>query len=102
MKISKKLEGICEEEGFGAGRHLVVVRIADLIYSIDLESYEENRVLGEGLRLIVALKGVEVGFHMAFHQFVNLQEHCKSYKKGDIFLSLHLWKQSSDLNQPLL
>ncbi|KAH1131819.1 hypothetical protein J1N35_003197 [Gossypium stocksii] len=65
---------------------MFVVRIADLIYSIDLESYEENRVLGEGLRsgrahyvstdlrreaqilgglrlfrksLIVALKGVE-------------------------------------------
>ncbi|MBA0604098.1 hypothetical protein Godav_016783, partial [Gossypium davidsonii] len=37
-------------KGFAAGRHLVVVRIADLIYSIDLESYEENRVLGEGLR----------------------------------------------------
>ncbi|TYI17379.1 hypothetical protein ES332_A07G019600v1 [Gossypium tomentosum] len=29
---------------------MFVVRIADLIYSIDLESYEENRVLGEGLR----------------------------------------------------
>ncbi|PPS02577.1 hypothetical protein GOBAR_AA18084 [Gossypium barbadense] len=67
---------------------------------IDLESYEENRVLGEGLRsarahyvstdlrreaqilgglrlfrksLIVALKGVEVVFHMAFHHSVNLQ-----------------------------
>ncbi|MBA0577503.1 hypothetical protein Golob_024600, partial [Gossypium lobatum] len=37
-------------KGFAAGRHLVVVRIADLIYSIDLESYEENRVLSEGLR----------------------------------------------------
>ncbi|KAK5817293.1 hypothetical protein PVK06_022216 [Gossypium arboreum] len=79
---------------------MFVVRIADLIYSIDLESYEENRVLGEGLRsarahyvstdlrreaqilgglrlfrksLIVALKGVEVVFHMAFHHSVNLQ-----------------------------
>ncbi|KAA3457933.1 3beta-hydroxysteroid-dehydrogenase/decarboxylase isoform 4 [Gossypium australe] len=79
---------------------MFVVRIADLIYSIDIESYEENRVLGEGLRsgrahyistdlrreaqilgglrlfrkpLMVALKGVEVVFDMAFHHSVNLQ-----------------------------
>ncbi|KAB2072499.1 hypothetical protein E1A91_A07G019200v1 [Gossypium mustelinum] len=69
---------------------MFVVRIADLIYSIDLESYEENRVLGEGLRLIVALKGVEVVFHMAFHHSVNLQGwNTETYVK-ELFLKVGL------------